>query len=166
MFLSAGHSTSDPGAVGFGRKEADIAVDFRNILSSCLADLRVAHTVDGRGLANTPLKDAIIEARKHSIAMEFHCNAGPPTATGVEVLCGADDNVIAARICAAISSSLGIRNRGVKPEGAGQHKRLGFVQAGGMIVELFFISNKDDLAKYDVLKWKCARAVAEVLRAA
>lgn len=164
MFLSAGHSTVDPGAVGFGRHEADIAEEFRNITSFCLTDIGVKHTVDGRGMENTPLKDAIVEARKHRVALEFHCNAGPSTATGVEILCGPKDEALAVRLCAAISSALGISNRGVKPENSGQHQRLGFVQAGGMIVELFFISNRDDLSKYDALKWKAARAVAEVLR--
>ena len=33
IFLSAGHSTTDSGAVAFGRREADIAVEFRNIVS-------------------------------------------------------------------------------------------------------------------------------------
>lgn len=167
MFLSAGHSTVDPGAVGFGRYEADVAEEFRNVLSFCLTDIGVAHAVDGRGMENTPLKDAIREARKHKVALEFHCNASTnSTATGVEILCADKDKALAAKLCEAISTSLGIRNRGVKPENAGQHNRLGFVQAGGMIVELFFISNKEDLAKYDAYKWRCARAVANVLRSA
>lgn len=165
MFLSAGHSTVDPGAVGFKRLEADIAEEFRNVLSFCLTDIGVEHRVDGRGMENKPLREAIAEARKHKTALEFHCNASDkPSATGVEILCADKDKALAAKLCAAISSSLGIVNRGVKPENSGQHHRLGFVQAGGMIVELFFISNKNDLAKYDAFKWKAARAVAQVLK--
>jgi N-acetylmuramoyl-L-alanine amidase len=167
MFLSAGHSTVDPGAVHFKRCEADIAEEFRNVLSFCLTDIGVKHTVDGRGMENMPLREAIAEVRKHKVALEFHCNASDnKAATGVEILCANKDKTLAAKLCGAISSSLGIANRGVKPENSGQHHRLGFVQAGGMIVELFFISNKGDLAKYDAFKWKCARAIAEVLRSA
>ncbi|MEO6657919.1 MAG: hypothetical protein ABIM73_06560, partial [Arenimonas sp.] len=62
-----------------------------------------------------------------------------------------------------LSNSLGIRNRGAKPENARQHHRLAFVQAGGIIVELFFITNGNDLLAYDAKKWLAARAVAEVL---
>lgn len=164
MFLSAGHSQTDPGNIGFNRHEADIAEEFRNILSFCLDDIKVEHEVDGRGLENKPLKDAMAMARKHRVSMEFHCNGneGKP-GTGVEIFCADKDNKLAAKLCVAISESLGIRNRGVKPQGMSQHSSLGFVRAGGMVVELFFLNNHEDLAKYDAFKWKCARAVAKVL---
>lgn len=167
MFISAGHSTADPGAVAFGRHEADIAEDFRNILSACLNDINVKHTVDASGTDNVPLRDAIKEVRRHKISIEFHCNASAnATATGVEILCAPKDNALAAKMCVAISDQLGIRNRGVKPANSGQHHRLGFVDAGGMIVELFFLTNRDDLAAYDAKKWRAARALATILAAA
>jgi N-acetylmuramoyl-L-alanine amidase len=37
------------------------------------------------------------------------------------------------------------------------------VQAGGIIVELFFISNADDLRRYEEKKWILGRKVAETL---
>lgn len=165
MYLSAGHSNVDPGAVAFGRREADIAVEFRNIVSFYLQRDGIKHEVDGKGTINVPLSQAVKSARKHRVSVEFHCNAGPPSATGVEVLCAPKDQVIAEEICEAIADSLHIRNRGVKPENAGQHHRLAFVQAGGMIVELFFLSNKTDLLAYDQRKWLAAREVAAVLAA-
>ena len=58
---------------------------------------------------------------------------------------------------------LGIKNRGAKPEVSGQHSRLGFVQAGGLIVELFFITNPDDMAAYQAKKWLVGKAIADVL---
>ena len=164
VFISAGHSNVDPGAVGFGRREADIAVDFRNKVAFYLDRARIPFEMDGSGTKNLPLRDAVVKAKKHPIGAEFHCNASnKSTATGVEVLCGPDDYSLGAKICVAIANSLGIRNRGVKPENAGQHHRLAFVQAGGMIVELFFISNSDDLRKYDEKSWLMASAVANVL---
>ena len=39
-------------------------------------------------------------------------------------------------------------------------------QAGGMVVEPFFLTNSGDLAAYDARKWLAARAVAGVLREA
>ena len=36
---------------------------------------------------------------------------------------------------------------------------VGFVEAGGIIVELFFLSNKGDLERYDEVKWLVASAI-------
>lgn len=163
MYISAGHSNTDPGAVANGRREADIAVEFRNIVSFYLSRDKVRHELDGSGTENLPLATVVRSSRNHRVSVEFHCNAGPASANGVEVLCAPKDNDTAAQICEAISNGLGIRNRGVKPENAGQHHRLAFVRAGGMIVELFFLTNKKDLAAYDARKWLAARAVARIL---
>lgn len=164
MFISAGHSETDPGAVAFNRREADIAVEFRNIVSFYLQRDKIPHELDGFGTTNMPLNLVVKRSRRHTLSIEFHCNAGPPSATGVEVLCAPKDNRIAAKICAILSTAFGIRNRGVKPENAGQHRRLAFIQAGGLVVELFFISNKKDLAAYDAKKWVAARDVAQILK--
>jgi N-acetylmuramoyl-L-alanine amidase len=163
VFLSAGHSDVDPGAVAFGRREADFAVEFRNILSFYLHRAGVPHELDGAGTQNLPLREAVVKASRHPIAVEFHCNAGPPTATGVETLSATGDLSLGSRLCHAVADGLGIRNRGAKPENAGQHHRLAFVQAGGIIVELFFITNAHDLAAYETRKWLAAKAVADVL---
>ena len=43
--------------------------------------------------------------------------------------------------------------------------KLGFVEAGGIIVELFFLSNKGDLERYEQVKWLVASAiVAELVK--
>lgn len=167
IFLSAGHSETDPGAVAHGRREADVAVEFRNLVAFYLQRAGVPHELDGAGTQNLPLAQAAKLARKHPIAVEFHCNAAESAAaTGAECLSGPKDVGLSAKISAAIAASLGIRDRGAKPENAGQHHRLAFVQAGGIIVELFFLTNRSDLAQYDARKWLAARAVAEVLTAA
>lgn len=166
MFLSAGHSTTDPGAVGNGLKEANVAVEVRNIVSFYLTQMGVAHELDGKGTANVPLSAAVKMAKGQDVAVEFHCNASTnANATGCEVLCAPKDNARAALLCKAIADSLGIRNRGVKPENAGQHHRLAFVQAGGMIVELFFISSITDVTRYNGRKWLLGKAIAEALAA-
>lgn len=164
VFLSAGHSSADPGAVGHGRREADIGTEFRNMVAFYLQRAGVPHELDGQGTTNLPLREAMVKARRHPIGVEFHCNASTsPNATGVECLSAPKDVGLSADLCKAIAGALGIRNRGAKPENAGQHHRLAFVQAGGVIVELFFISSAGDLAAYDAKKWLAARAVADVL---
>lgn len=167
VFVSAGHGGGDPGAVANGRREADIATEFRNIVAFYLLRQGVPHRTDGDGALNLPLSQAARMAREHDIAVEFHTNAfANPGATGVETLSAPKDFALGARICEAIAENLRIRNRGAKGEASGQHSRLAFVQAGGIIVELFFITNRDDLAAYDARKWLAGRAVAEVLTAA
>lgn len=164
MYISAGHSNVDPGAVGNGLKEADVAVEIRNIVSFYLTQMGVRHVLDGNGTANLPLAATVKQSRNHEVSVEFHCNASANAkATGCEVLCGKKDYARADKICQAVSRALGIRNRGVKSENSGQHTTLAFVRAGGMIVELFFITNPDDVARYQASKWLLGKAIAESL---
>lgn len=164
IFLSAGHSNTDPGAVANGLKEADVAVEFRNMVAHYLRDMGIPHATDGEGTANLPLSHAAKLASAYAVAVEFHCNAAAnPAATGTEVLSGTASFTLADKLSAALASALGIRNRGAKPENAGQHSRLAFVRAGGLIVELFFLSNPKDVEAYTQRKWLAAKAVAKVL---
>lgn len=173
VFLSAGHSDSDPGATvttlvdarQVVRCENSVAVEFRRMVELYLRRDGVSVATDGAGSENWPLKKAAAEARKYPLAIEIHCNsAASPQATGTECLSSSEDARLAAKISAAIAEALKIKDRGAKPENAGQHHRLAFVQAGGIIVELFFLSNPDDLAAYDARKWLAAKAMARVLR--
>lgn len=165
IFLSAGHSNADPGATGHGRREADIAVDFRNKVSFYLQRAGVKHELDGIGTVNLPLAETVKRTRaRNDVEIEFHCNASTsPNATGVETLSAPGDMALGGKLCVAIAGALGIRNRGAKPENAGHHSKLAFVGAGGIIVELFFISSQADLAAYDAKSWLAAKAVADVL---
>lgn len=164
VFISAGHSDKDPGAVANGYKESDIVLDFRKLVAFYLERAGVPFGMDGGPQVNLPLAKAAQMARDYGIALEFHCNAAAnPTATGVEVLAGPKDMELAAALSASIAAALGIRNRGAKPESAGQHQRLAFVQSGGMIVELFFITNPQDLKAYLDKKWVVASEVAKLL---
>lgn len=164
VFVSAGHSNSDPGAVANGKKESEVVTEFRNLVAYYLMIWGVAHYTDGTGKENWPLRRAVEEARQYDIAVEFHLNAAAPSATGVETLSAPKDYALGSKICAAVASTMKIKNRGAKPENSGQHKKLAFVQAGGIIVELFFITNTADLAAYEAKKWLVAKAVANVLK--
>lgn len=165
LFISAGHSNSDPGAVGNGHTEADIVLGFRDAVCDELDAKGIHYGSDGRRGVNMPLRQAIEMASHHDVAVEFHCNAfSDPAATGVETLSHPDDYPLGEALCEAISDTLGIANRGAKGEASGQHSRLGFVsRGGGIIVELFFISNPKDIAAYYRHKAALAQAVARVL---
>lgn len=165
LFISAGHSASDPGAVGNGYTEADIVLEFRDYLANALRARDVEFSKDGEPGQNLPLSQAWRMAAEHDIAIELHCNAfSRPTATGVETLSQPHNMELGLSICKAISDTLDIINRGAKGEGSGQHSRLAFVSSGGgIIVELFFISNPDDLAKYQRWKLQLAEVLADLL---
>lgn len=164
IVISAGHSNTDPGAAGNGYTEAMIVTEFRNLVAYYLELGGADFSKDGEGSENLPLREAIKLIKPGSIAVEFHCNAfTSPTATGVETLSNNDLFELGADLCEEISKVLGIRNRGAKGQASGQHSRLAFVQSGGLICELFFITNPNDLDLYLGKKWVVARAVAQVL---
>jgi len=164
LFVSAGHSARDPGAVGNGHTEADIVLAFRDAVCEELDAKGIKYQRDGQRGENLPLRKAVQLASQHDVAVEFHCNAfHAPTATGTETLSADSDKPLGEAICEAISDTLGIANRGAKGEASGQHSRLAFVSSGGVIVELFFISNPSDIAAYYTHKRALAQAVARVL---
>lgn len=167
IFLSAGHSDTDPGAVAFGRTESAIVSEFRDLVAAYLEAAKIPYARDRRagGSLNLPLKDAVKMIQAEDLAIEFHLNAASETATGVETLSAPKDYAFCTKLCEVIANRLHIRNRGAKPENSGQHSRLAFVQAGGIICELFFLTNKSDLALYDASKEKLASDIADLLAA-
>ncbi len=167
IFISAGHSNQDPGAVANGTTEAAVVLEFRDLVADHLHALDVYFDCDGIKGQNLPLREAVKRIPSNGVAVEFHLNAASAnTATGVETLSSDKNKDFCRGLCELISQRLGIRNRGAKDEGSGQHSRLAFVQAGGVIVELFFLTNEQDLRKYQVQKNELARDVAEYLKKA
>lgn len=150
--LTAGHSDTDPGACANGLREADLMEDLRNRVA---ADLQArGHEVrtDGAGLFNLPLRDAIKLISGSAIAVELHLNgSADPKSTGVEVVALERDKYRAQHIAQAIAAVLGLRLRrekGWMPQSDTHRGSLGFVGAGGLIVETFFISNPSDVKAY------------------
>lgn len=166
IFISAGHSSKDPGATANGFTEAAIVTEFRDLVAFYLDQFDVPFIRDGKKGENLPLAEAVKMIPKKGVSVEFHLNAAASSASGVETLSAPKDYKLGAKLCDAISYRLGIKNRGAKPENSGQHSRLAFVQGGGLILELFFITNKTDLDSYQAVKWLLARDVAKILEEA
>ncbi len=164
IFISAGHSNQDPGAVANGTTEAAVVLEFRDLVADSLQALGARFDRDGIQGQNLTLREAVKRIPSNGVAVEFHLNAASAnTATGVETLSSDKNKDFCRGLCELISLRLGIRNRGAKDEGSGQHSRLAFVQSGGVIVELFFLTNEQDLKKYQDQKYDLAREVAEYL---
>lgn len=163
IFISAGHSDTDPGAVANGVREADIAREFRDLVGFYLDKAGVDFIADGQKGVNIPLKEAVKLIPEGGVSVEFHLNAATPAATGVETLSKTKDFKFGNTLCDVVAKRLKIRNRGAKAEDSGQHSKLAFVQGGGLILELFFITNPSDLAAYNAVKWPLAQDIANVL---
>ena len=165
--ITAGHSNADPGAVNGIFKESDIAQDMRNMVAHYLRAEGVPVRTDGEGKGNASLNEAIKLIAGSAVAVEFHCNAATnKKAEGTEALASEKHRLISQKLCKAINEVTGIPLRGAqgwKPENSGQHSRLGYVRGGGIILELFFISNDDELKIWQDKKWLIAKAVSQVL---
>lgn len=154
ILVSAGHTNKagqDRGMQGNGYIEGVEATKLRDDVAAKLRSLGCAVIEDGSDGVNDPLKRAIALARTANIAVEFHFNAGPSTATGIEVLAKPKHKKLAQSIAKSIADATGLKLRGEqgwKSDSSGQHHRLGFCIAGGLIVEVCFMSSKSDMTAY------------------
>lgn len=169
ILISAGHTNikgQDRGAAANGYIEGELAVTLRDAVAARLRDLGRKVSEDGFDGVNDPLTKAIALARAADTALEFHWNSGPASATGVEVLCKSPKKALAQRIAGVVAANLGLRlrgDKGWKSDTSGAHSRLGFCDAGGLIVEVCFITNADDMAAYHGNFGKLVEGLAAVL---
>lgn len=172
IFLTAGHNTqgkkTDPGAVANKTTEASLTVELRNLTTACLKAMaaKVWNDDDSDNLATTVSK---IKSGSGSVICDIHFNAGPPTATGVEVIIPVRSTIhernMATEIATSFSEIMGIRNRGVKNEADTRHGRLAIMQPEGMnvLIEVGFITNLKDLEAYRTNKGELSKTLAAIL---
>lgn len=162
--ISAGHSSADPGACANGHTEAAIALEMRDLVAKRLLEMRHAVLMDGDIAENLPLQTAIALIDGTDLAVELHCNAAANhQATGVEVIAPAHLKLVAQRIARAIAAETGQKLRGELgwiDQTQSARGRLGFIEAGGLIVEMVFISNAGDLRTFLAAKERVAMAIA------
>lgn len=165
--VTAGHGGSDPGAVAFDVNERDLMTQLRDVLADKLRKAGHQVKTDGGRLQNLPLVHAITLVPGSDMAVELHTNAfSNPAAGGVEVISLPNRKADAQRIAAAISRVLEIPLRGERgwiDQSKSARGRLGFVRAGGLVVEVFFISNPSELARYQSRYWMVATAIADAM---
>ena len=166
--VTAGHGAGDPGAVApTGETEAALMTELRDLVAMKLRD--AGHTVktDGARWQNLPLVHALTLVPGSDVAIELHTNAhSNPAATGVEVVSLPAQRELARTIARRIAHVLELPVRGAGgwiDQGQTARGRLGFVRAGGLVVEVFFLSNPQDLAKYQARKWLVASAIVAAL---
>ncbi|EJO35668.1 N-acetylmuramoyl-L-alanine amidase [Acinetobacter radioresistens WC-A-157] len=165
--VTAGHSNVDPGAVSGKFKEAELVTNFRNAVAYYLKSSGISIKTDGVGTTNNPLASAIKLIKGSSVAVEFHLNAaGSSQANGIETIALPKDKKLAQDLSKAVATALGSRLRGDKgwiDQSQSARGKLGFISNGGLIVELGFISNEDEISRFNARYWLAAKAVADVL---
>ncbi|WP_312090115.1 N-acetylmuramoyl-L-alanine amidase [Chryseobacterium sp.] len=172
-YLSAGHNNSDPGAVANGYKEADVTKIIRDSIAenSSATDM----VLDKDWETNRQYQGRI-KPGSGSVLLDVHLNAAAnPTTRGVESYINkkdfADKNSMSSKMADEInkflSITLGISNRGVKPENNSQHSSIGILNLGAgcaVLVEVDFITGKD--AVDNILKNKdiIGKGIAKILK--
>lgn len=172
ILISAGHTNKpgqDRGAASPDYIEGVEALRLRDRTAELLRAKGCAVTEDGADGVNDPLKKALALARRAHTAIEYHFNAATSArASGVEVLAKPKHRQLAQAIAIAIASATGLNlrgDKGFKPDNSGQHHRLAFCEAGGLVVEVCFISNPADMRAYAQNFERIAQNVADVLAA-
>lgn len=166
--VTAGHGDKDPGAVSkTGETEAKLMMDLRDIVADKLRKMGHEVKTDGAKWENWPLVRALKLIPQSDTAIELHTNASENTAArGVEVISLPAQREMARTLARRIAHTLEIPVRGAGgwiDQSQSARGRLAFVNAGGLIVEVFFLSNPEELAKYHDRKWLVASAIAESL---
>lgn len=169
--VTSGHGGGDPGNTWGGHKEADLMTELRFITSMILRQDGHAVKEDGGRGENWPLRQAMSLIQGTDLAIELHTNASAnTTAAGVEVVADEKHAGHARAIAKAIGGVLQIptrRREGWLPVDQLAAERgftPGFVRAGGLIVEVFFQSNPQELAVYLARRWLVARAIARAVQ--
>lgn len=171
LFLIAGHGGKDTGAVSGSYIERDLAIEFRFLIKEELNKLNIVPIMDSDNnyLAQTLswLKGKI---GKRDVIIDIHWNAASSAlANGTEVII---PNVASqyeksfAAVLASTIASIGFKNRGVKPESDTARKRLGIMRptAENILIEVCFISNKQDMLLYQKSKQILAKKLAYIIK--
>lgn len=167
FLISAGHGGTDPGAVGNGYREADVCLDMRDRVAAELRKLRHTARTDGATGVNWSLAQALPLIKDTALAVELHCNAAAnAVATGVEVIALPRHKSAAQRLARAIAQATGQRLRGDGgwiDQSQSARGRLALVNAGGLIVELVFISNPADMQRFMSARDRVAQSIAAAM---
>ena len=182
IFSSAGHCNArgtkneDSGAVGInGRWEADETVKVRTRVNEILR-ARGYNVIEDEPTESLREYLGRIQTGPASVVVEFHFDADDnASANGCSAFVMDDANAssqaFGKELTTAIHETLGVRVRdggdgdGIEFESDSHRGRLGLVHKAGAtaLVEICFISNPDDMAKYDANFEALCQALAGVI---
>lgn len=172
IYIVAGHTGKGSGASSSYLDEGIETIVLRNLICLNLTRLNFLdfETDDDKDSLQTVLNKLKDKVKKEDIVLDIHFNAAAdPKATGSEVFIPTDyspeEKELAEKLLNEVTTTLGIRSRGVKTEGQSQHNRLGILHlpCTTLLVEICFLTNKGDVYKYKKNREKLAERIAQVL---
>ena len=169
IYLIAGHSKTDPGAIGVGGvKESELTMELRDKIAYFITKKGYKVTLDN-DYDNLSKVIAGIKSTESCVICDIHFNSGPATANGTETFIPdrstANERMIGGLITSGLASTMGIRSRGVKSEKDSARKTLAIMKLSGinLLPEICFSSNRSDMSAYEANKDKVAEVIARNL---
>lgn len=172
IFFAVGHGMGfgDPGAVA---THSGATYYEHNVAKAALERAKVIMKAQGVDVDYVPLdltlplriKWVNEHIRNDQCLVELHLNAASAAAVGAEMFFyrgNPASEQLADQLLKAYCKSTGLKSRGVKPDTATRHKRLGIiadVRCRSVLLEMGFITNKDDL---DIVISKGALGLANI----
>ena len=166
VYLGVGHGGKDPGAVAFGRKEKDMALD----IAKATRDELVRHGILVMLSRESDVSENLVarikecNAFKPDLAADIHLNAGG--GDGAEVFhskADTSDDILARNILEEITK-IGQNSRGLKVKLLSNGMDyFGFVRqvlCDSVLVECAFIDNKNDVKIVDTLEERRIMGIA------
>lgn len=172
IYLTAGHRGGSTGANYNNIKEAEETIWLRDEIARLLRRKGVSVELDND---NASLSEVVAQVnvgcKPTDICVDLHFNAvGNPTANGTEVYkpfnFSNTEIELAEDLLYSTCMVLGTKNRGVKREGESTHSRLAMlsdVMCNSVLLEVCFISNREDANKYKEKRDELAIILAEQL---
>ncbi|MBK2004008.1 N-acetylmuramoyl-L-alanine amidase [Listeria ivanovii subsp. londoniensis] len=167
LAIYAGHGGSDSGAVGNGYHEDDLTLDIMKRTTKVLRN--AGHTVINNRTSdvnrNISADAKLANRKKVDAVVEFHFDAAGASAEGTTgFYCATSSS--SKRLAQCVNDKLDdvFKDRNVKPDTSTRFGRLGILRetnAVATLQEIAFITNKNDVAKYNAKADEVARKVAE-----
>lgn len=158
VFIGVGHGGSDPGAVAFGREEADLNLSIALAVYAQLLrhgiDVRMSRTTDENDTLGEEIREC--NAFGPDLAIDIHNNAGG--GDGAEAFYhfgGGLSKALAENVLDEIVK-IGQNSRGAKTRMWGNVDYYGFIRetvAPAVIVECAFVDNAEDIKIIDT-EWE------------
>lgn len=152
IVINAGHDNSDPGAVTLREADETKLIRDQAVIALRSAGFDVYAVPDDLDLKKSiAYANGILKNLNDGLCIDIHLNANSSkSASGVEAYYGtsATSKVIAAALSKNVAASLGLKDRGAKPDTATHVGSLGWVRqtkAWATLVETAFITNSADM---------------------
>lgn len=169
LVLSAGHNPRAKGARALGKHEYDLTCMVVSMLAEKLREegLEVVTVDSTMGLAERC--QWINENHKDALAFEIHFNAFNGKATGTEVFYKAGDKIgfdWGRSFLNGVASGLNLKSRGMKLATQSARGSLSWTSrlTHGVLWELCFMDNPDDMEKVSKDWNKTIEIIAEVIK--